>query len=149
MAERLETPLKKKKKPRFASFLLLFLDRLQAGSLPGTGSDEGRQPSVRSRWATVSLSALTGVMSSQGNPGNDGPPGRDGQPGHKVSMPRHCSGTSKGTAVHARLALSSVSAFRRGSVVTLETQVLLGLPALLVLKAPWVPPGNTGTVVSL
>ena len=146
MVERLETPLKK---PRFASFLLLFLDRLKAGSLLGTGSDEGRQPSVRSRWATVSLSALTGVMSSQGNPGNDGPPGRDGQPGHKVSMPPHCSGTSKGTAVHARLTLSFMFAFHRGSVVTLVTQVLLGLPVLLVLKAPWVPPGSTETVVSL
>lgn len=105
-------------------------------------------PTVRGRWATVSLSALAGVMSSQGNPGNDGPPGRDGQPGHKVSMPRHCSVTSKGTTVHARLMLSFLFALHRGSVVTPVTRVLLVLPVLLALKAPWVPLVNTETVVN-
>lgn len=56
--------------------------------------------------------------------------------------------TSKGTAVHARLMLSFMFAFHRGSVVTPVMRVLLVLLVLLALKAPWVPLVNTEAVVN-
>ena len=44
--------------------------------------------------------------------------------------------------------LSFLFALHRGSVVTPVTRVLLVLPVLLALKAPWVPLVNTETVVN-